>query len=424
MRCVRGDPQTPCQRCAAASMDCVFSKNPTRGSADGESRFRAIDEKVAMLQRQVKSLRAELRTNQGRGTSHLESAVSEQLGSPRATEDRFRCIEPQQPQFVGPTRSAFGIKVARSSLKSMGIATELPSGSATQTPVVRTREVTPEIVGPEDPLWSLDKEDMLKYIDIYEEEIQPVYPFVNIPEVTGQVHQLCDRFRNGPQNSRFAVEDRRQREITKFDVFILKTIIATGMVIESLGKNSLSQQLVDFVAHDILGASVRLGLHFKELVVMTIMVCLSIKPIPDFSHLHSKQSIYYLHTDEELLAWRMIGFAARMMFELGLHRKEVLETSFANTEKHSWAVRLVWCVYVLDRRWSFGTSLPFAIQDADIDPELPEPVLISKLYLLGRSNTCPGFGRPVSSLSSSIRATLLPSLAEFSECWPSRQIDS
>jgi hypothetical protein len=28
----------------------------------------------------------------------------------------------------------------------------------------------------------------------------------------------------------------------------------------------------------------------------------------------------------------------------------------------------------LDRRWSFGTSLSFALVDRDIDPELPEPV--------------------------------------------------
>lgn len=30
-------------------------------------------------------------------------------------------------------------------------------------------------------------------------------------------------------------------------------------------------------------------------------------------------------------------------------------------------------VYELDRRWSFGTSLSFALNDRDIDPQLPEP---------------------------------------------------
>jgi hypothetical protein len=38
------------------------------------------------------------------------------------------------------------------------------------------------------------------------------------------------------------------------------------------------------------------------------------------------------------------------------------------------AIRVFWCIYVLDRRWSFGTSLPFALHDRDIEPELPEPV--------------------------------------------------
>jgi hypothetical protein len=37
-------------------------------------------------------------------------------------------------------------------------------------------------------------------------------------------------------------------------------------------------------------------------------------------------------------------------------------------------VRVFWSVYALDRRWSFGTGMPFAFQDADIDPLLPEPV--------------------------------------------------
>lgn len=38
-----------------------------------------------------------------------------------------------------------------------------------------------------------------------------------------------------------------------------------------------------------------------------------------------------------------------------------------------WASRLFWCIYVLDRKWSFGTGLPFAIQDSDMDTNLPEP---------------------------------------------------
>ncbi|GKT61573.1 fungal specific transcription factor [Colletotrichum tofieldiae] len=85
-------------------------------------------------------------------------------------------------------------------------------------------------------------------------------------------------------------------------------------------------------------------------------------------------SIYYFFSDEELLAWRNIGIAARAALEMGLHQNLSLTDNFPDPEIRSLAVRVFWCVYVLDRRWSFGTSLSFALFDRDIDPNLPEPI--------------------------------------------------
>lgn len=45
-----------------------------------------------------------------------------------------------------------------------------------------------------------------------------------------------------------------------------------------------------------------------------------------------------------------------------------------DNEERSWAIKLFWSIYVLDRRWGFGTGMPFTLQDDDIDPSLPEPV--------------------------------------------------
>ena len=69
--------------------------------------------------------------------------------------------------------------------------------------------------------------------------------------------------------------------------------------------------------------------------------------------------------------------AARTALEMGLHRKDSLFDNFQDSEARQMATRAFWCVYVLDRRWSFGTSLSFALVDRDIDPELPEPVRLS-----------------------------------------------
>lgn len=66
--------------------------------------------------------------------------------------------------------------------------------------------------------------------------------------------------------------------------------------------------------------------------------------------------------------------AARMSLEMGIHRKRILLDNFKRPEDQDFAIRAFWCIYVLDKRWSFGTGLPFALNECDIDPELPEPV--------------------------------------------------
>ena len=59
---------------------------------------------------------------------------------------------------------------------------------------------------------------------------------------------------------------------------------------------------------------------------------------------------------------------------MGMHRREIFTKIYPIEEELCWAAKLFWTIYVLDRRFSFGTGMPFAIQDADIDPSLPQPV--------------------------------------------------
>lgn len=61
---------------------------------------------------------------------------------------------------------------------------------------------------------------------------------------------------------------------------------------------------------------------------------------------------------------------------MGLHRRDVISKTYPDKNEWSWALKVFWSIYVLDRRYSFGTGMPFAVQDADIDPSLPEPVRV------------------------------------------------
>jgi hypothetical protein len=80
----------------------------------------------------------------------------------------------------------------------------------------------------------------------------------------------------------------------------------------------------------------------------------------------------------------VIGLAGRQCLELGLHRSETYMTTFADVEEQVAAIRVFWVTYILDRRWSFGTGMPFSVQDTDIDPNLPK--LVSSLQGLA---ACP-----------------------------------
>ena len=92
------------------------------------------------------------------------------------------------------------------------------------------------------------------------------------------------------------------------------------------------------------------------------------------------KSVYDYRHDDVKLAWRKIGAAAKMCLELGLHTiaDPALEDS---TAIHvSWGTKMFWCVYVLDRRYSFMANLPFTFQDKDINFELLTQVNYNALY--------------------------------------------
>lgn len=82
--------------------------------------------------------------------------------------------------------------------------------------------------------------------------------------------------------------------------------------------------------------------------------------------------MYEFHRDNEGISWRIVGHTARVCIELGLHRRETYDAIQDESERAE-TLLLFWSIYSLDRRWSFGTGMPFALQDSDIDPQVPKP---------------------------------------------------
>ncbi|KAG0151788.1 hypothetical protein CROQUDRAFT_667781 [Cronartium quercuum f. sp. fusiforme G11] len=81
-------------------------------------------------------------------------------------------------------------------------------------------------------------------------------------------------------------------------------------------------------------------------------------------------AMYSFRSEKGLSAWHLSGLAMRTAVELGLHRKtpenKLLDPFMEETRKRVW-----WSVYCLERTMALQLGRPIAIQDTDIDIELP-----------------------------------------------------
>jgi DNA-binding GntR family transcriptional regulator len=66
----------------------------------------------------------------------------------------------------------------------------------------------------------------------------------------------------------------------------------------------------------------------------------------------------------------MIGLAARLCLEIGLHRHTTIKKVFANHEDRKTALNVFWSVYMLERRICLGQGIPYSIQDSYVDQSL------------------------------------------------------
>ncbi|CZR68871.1 uncharacterized protein PAC_18772 [Phialocephala subalpina] len=89
-------------------------------------------------------------------------------------------------------------------------------------------------------------------------------------------------------------------------------------------------------------------------------------------------SVYRSQCDDLKLACRQIGNASRLCLELGLHRVRDPAIDYPKIPDTTWRNTLFWCIYLLDRRYNFMSSLPVTLQDTDINFQLLQ--LVSPLY--------------------------------------------
>ncbi|KAL8673235.1 MAG: hypothetical protein Q9168_002347 [Polycauliona sp. 1 TL-2023] len=338
--------------------------------------FQAMNNTIQSLQDQLQSLYGELNASrnvhQDNSASpyhdpssypHQPSMVQAQPQGPyHATSPSAALSRVRHRRFQGATSSAFNIDVAKSSLQTMGLTdpslTEGPVqeyGDSTPSHQQHASNQPPPSQYAKDPIWSIGKDEAIRLCRVYDEEIGIMYPMLDIDRIVEHAERL---FTFTEAATKSGLIDRSMPSADSMhgpEVDTLKMILATALILEGGGQSNLGSALFDTVkgsCESKLGETPDIG-GLRLLVIM---------------------AQYRFQQGDDFQAYRAIGLAARLSYEVGLHRNNILHRDFANPEERSWALKLFWSIFVLDRRWSFGTGLPFAIQDTDIDPSLPEPV--------------------------------------------------
>ncbi|KAL5354968.1 fungal-specific transcription factor domain protein [Aspergillus floccosus] len=355
-----------CTRCARDNVPCVYAPGPnvvnravsmeqTREHDGVSTRFQAVDRQIETLQNEMRAMAARMRQLEAVATSPANTTgtvhtTTSTVSSSSANIGHQRIMNrPMSPTYVGPTSAEFGIS-ARQKASDDSDAEDFVSTTAA-SPVAPSD--TEAMAG--DPLGCLDMEEALRLVTVYENTVGIMYPCVDLDSVRTYVKEY---YRSGRQRGPVSPATINQDWFFARDVEVLKIILATALLAESHGRSERAALLADSV-EDRFSERMKIPeVDMKELLILTLL------------------SIFHSYRDDEVIAWRLIGLAVRGSMQLGLHCQETwLRTGgvFPGELQWTWATRLFWCIYVLDRKWSFGTGLPFAIQDSDMDINLPEP---------------------------------------------------
>ncbi|KAJ5907940.1 hypothetical protein N7495_000622 [Penicillium taxi] len=325
-------------------------------------KFRSMNSQITTLQDQVNNLFNSLNDLRTQKPAFESPAFDLSRDGAQSSFPSMPKARARHPPFHGPTSSAFNFDVAKSSLQIMGIhhpeygmpddlttANVTPSGSPPISFLSHSIQTHPT----KDPIWTIRREEAFRLCKVYEEEIGIMYPIVDITAVASQANLLYT-FMEAATRTGFAQNTLPGADSLNDDSSVLlKLILATTLVVEGGGQSKLGDRLFSSV---------------KPVIESKLWESQSLRNVQLFAAV----ATYHYHIDDDVMAYRLIGLAARMCLELGLHRRDALVKLFPNESQWKEISRIFWAVYSLERRCALGSGLPFVLQDEDIDPNLPE----------------------------------------------------
>jgi hypothetical protein len=321
-----------------------------------------LQEQVDNLYQSINALRSETLRNERPPLANLNSS-SAVSPSPSTSHSSAQKAEHNPPgggavskghpvagAFRGPTSMTFSLDVANTTIHNMGYkGIEEAAGTSAMAQFADDQPARRPI-GPgrrHDPLWEIGRDEMVRLCRLHEEEVGIMYPVVKIETVISHARSLASFMESSSRNGMYPdLNDDRTLQ--------LKMVMACALVVEEHGHSDRARRLYE---------SMELEINRKLMSDTSINANLPVLAL---------LAGYRFLSCDDILAWRVMGQVVRLCVELGVHRRSgILQIQEEEVRRN--ALMSFWSAYVLDRRWAFGTGLPYAIQDEDIDPELPLP---------------------------------------------------
>lgn len=237
-----------------------------------------MNEQIATLQQQVDTLFSNLsalRSNVDMVSTHVYNPPAPSShGPPFAPSASIpqtpgsvgrRPTAPPHPRFQGPTSSAFNIGVAKSSLKTMGIAGadtdtgEEGVGTSDGTPLASPRILPHGWSAPgnyqkaelahadKDPIWMLTKEETLRLVRVYQDEMGLMYPMLDADKLLRHATKLFVFVEAANRAGLMQIALPGADSIADDMTNILKLVLACALVLEASGKSTLGKRMFEYV---------------------------------------------------------------------------------------------------------------------------------------------------------------------------------
>ncbi|KAL1840502.1 hypothetical protein VTJ49DRAFT_415 [Mycothermus thermophilus] len=378
-RKIKCNGQTPCQRCGHLNLQCLYAPNCCSNFKDSEE-FRQMAEQVKHLQEQVESLVSSMNTlrQETARLAPLHDRVLPPPTSSGATPSPSPSTGHHQQQsrpslpfrapsfFSGPTSLSFTVDVAKNTLHNMGYSAAAEGSGDGSDETGAPRETSPNpspLLAPvrpnppppslADPIWEFDEPEMMHLLRLYQEEIDAMYPVATIGSIVEHIRWLSN-WMETTRRTGVAPDPGLDQVVLDPKTLLLKIVMCCALVVAEHGHSEKAVRVYDSIQP-----------------IVDKMLMSSPADVTQLSFLGLCAGYRFLSSDE-VLAWRTVGQVARLCLELGLHRREGLQ-KIADPQVRRDALHTFWSAYVLDRRWSFHTGLPFVCHDDKIDPKLPLP---------------------------------------------------